>query len=507
VIQYLKELGVTSVELLPVHLFVSDRHLVARGLSNYWGYNTLGFFAPHAPYMADPANGLREFREMVARFHEAGLEVLLDVVYNHTGEGNELGPTLSFRGIDNASYYRLAADSPRYYSNETGTGNTLNTRHPRVTQMITDSLRYWVTDMQVDGFRFDLGTTLGRPDACFDEHSGFLTACIQDPVLSTVKLIAEPWDCGPGGYQVGRFPPGWAEWNDQFRDGTRDFWRGQASAGDLSRLLCASADVFDRRGRKPWSSINFVTSHDGFTLRDLVSYKDRHNDANGEQNTDGNPDNRSENYGVEGPTDDPSIVAMRDRQVRNMLGTLLTAQGTPMLAAGDEFGRTQRGNNNAYCQDNETSWIDWDLAERYGDLTQFVRALTRLRHGCKLVRQTHFLTGTAPDESSPRDVVWIDVDGREMTNDAWSDPSSRAFGMYLSDQSAEPAGATALLLLFDPQPGSRTWTLPVPGENGRWLVRIDATHPENEGGFVHGAAYTSSGPSFAALELVRSARA
>jgi isoamylase len=353
VVQYVKSLGVTSVELLPVHTFINDSHLLEQGLTNYWGYNTIGFFAPDPRYASDVPNSLREFKEMVARFHEAGLEVILDVVYNHTAEGNERGPTLSFKGIDNASYYRLPPDQKRYYVNDTGTGNTVNLSHPRVIQMVTDSLRYWVREMHIDGFRFDLGTILAREPGGFDEQSGFLKACMQDPVLTTVKLIAEPWDCGPGGYQVGGFPPGWAEWNDKFRDTVRDFWRGEAAIAALAPRLCASAEQFNRGGRRAWACVNFVTAHDGFTLNDTVTYNDKHNEANGENGKDGSSDNRSWNHGVEGPTEDADIGELRGRQIRNMLATLILSQGTPMLLAGDEFGRTQTGNNNAYCQDSD----------------------------------------------------------------------------------------------------------------------------------------------------------
>ena len=334
VIEYLRSLGVTTVELMPVHTFVDDAHLLEKGLRNYWGYNSIGFFAPDPRYAADVANSLREFKEMIARLHDGGLEVILDVVYNHTAEGNERGPTLSFKGIDNRSYYRLLPDQPRYYINDTGTGNTLNLSHPRVIQMVADSLRYWVSEMRVDGFRFDLGTILAREPDGFTTESGFLKAVGQDPLLAEVKLIAEPWDCGPGGYQVGGFPPGWAEWNDTFRDTARDFWRGMASAQALAPRLCASPDKFNFRGRKPWASVNFVAAHDGFTLRDLVSYNDKHNEANGEDNRDGHSDNRSWNCGVEGPTDDPEIRALRLRQMRNFLATLMLSQGTPMISGG-----------------------------------------------------------------------------------------------------------------------------------------------------------------------------
>ena len=371
VVKYIKQLGVSSIELLPVHFFINDSHLLETGLTNYWGYNTIGFFAPDTRYAAEPMHPLREFKEMVARFHDAGIEVIMDVVYNHTAEGNERGPTLSFKGIDNATYYRLLPDNPRYYINDTGTGNTLNLSHARVIQMVTDSLRFWAEQTRVDGFRFDLGTILAREPNGFDNQSGFLKACSQDPCLSRIKLIAEPWDLGPGGYQVGAFPPGWAEWNDKFRDTTRKFWIGKAPASALTETLCAWPSIFNRQGRRPWASINFVTAHDGFTLNDLFTYNEKHNEANGEDNRDGNSNNNSWNCGVEGPTDDPKINELRQRQIRNVLATLLLAQGTPMVLAGDEFARTQNGNNNAYCQDNEISWVNWELLEKNQQLATF----------------------------------------------------------------------------------------------------------------------------------------
>ncbi len=376
VVKYIKQLGVSSIELLPVHFFINDSHLLEKGLTNYWGYNTIGFFAPDTRYAADRRHPLREFKEMVARFHDAGIEVIMDVVYNHTAEGNERGPTLSFKGIDNATYYRLLPDNPRYYINDTGTGNTLNLSHARVIQMVTDSLRFWAEQTRVDGFRFDLGTILAREPNGFDNQSGFLKACSQDPCLSRIKLIAEPWDLGPGGYQVGAFPPGWAEWNDKFRDTTRKFWIGNAPAGALTESLCAWPSIFNHQGRRPWASINFVTAHDGFTLNDLFTYNEKHNEANGEDNKDGSSNNNSWNCGVEGPTDDPEINALRQRQIRNVLATLLLAQGTPMVLAGDEFARTQNGNNNAYCQDNEISWVNWELLEKNQHLATFTRRLT-----------------------------------------------------------------------------------------------------------------------------------
>ncbi len=443
----------TTVELLPIHTFMNVSQLLERGLTNYWGYNTIGFFAPDPRYASEPEQSLREFKEMVAQFHDAGLEVILDVVYNHTAEGNERGPTLSFKGIDNASYYRLLPDNSRYYINDTGTGNTVNLSHPAVIQMVTDSLRYWVNELHVDGFRFDLGTILAREPNGFDNQSGFLKACHQDPVLRSVKLIAEPWDCGPGGYQVGGFPPGWAEWNDRYRDVVRDFWKGAASAGDIAQRLCASGDVFNHLGRRPSSCVNFITAHDGFTLNDVVSYNDKHNEANGEENRDGSSDNRSWNCGAEGPTDDPAINQLRARQMRNMLATLLLSQGTPMLLAGDEFGRTQQGNNNAYCQDNAISWVDWKLAASNASLIRLVQKLTALRHKYAILRRNRFLTGAYDEELEVKDLTWINASGAEMKSEDWSDGNMRCFGM-LMDGRARPTGvrqlgteATMLLVL------------------------------------------------------------
>ncbi|MGE0798914.1 MAG: glycogen debranching protein GlgX, partial [Lautropia sp.] len=371
IVEYLQSLGITSIELLPIHTFVNDSYLLEKKLTNYWGYNSIGFFAADPRYFA--TGSIIELKSMVQRLHAAGLEVILDVVYNHTAEGSELGPTLSFRGIDNAAYYRLLPDQPRYYINDTGTGNTLNLTNPRTLKLVTDSLRYWATVIGVDGFRFDLATILARELHGFDEGCGFLDSCLQDPVLASVKLISEPWDCGPGGYQVGRFPPGWAEWNDRFRDNVRSFWKGDpGTVGEFASRLTGSSDLFNYRGRRPWASVNFVAAHDGFTLHDVVSYDHKHNEANGEGGRDGHSDNRTWNCGAEGPTDDPAINALRERQKRNLLTTLLFAQGTPMLLAGDEHGRTQHGNNTAYCQDNEISWVDWKRAAEPAN-----RALTR----------------------------------------------------------------------------------------------------------------------------------
>src|SRR3954468_9073825 len=428
---YLRSLGIPSEELLPIHAFVDDSYLVEKGLRNYWGYNSLAFFAPEPRYLRTPfAN---EFKAMVNQFHAHGVEVILDVVYNHTAEGNELGPTLSFKGIDNASYYRLLPDQQRYYINDTGKGNTLNLSHQRVLQMVTDSLRYWVQEMHVDGFRFDLGTILARDPYGFDEGGGFLDSYPQDPVLSSVKLIAEPWDYGPDGYQVGSFPPGWAEWNDRFRDTVRAFWKGdEGQAAELATRLTASADKFDRRGRKPWASVNFIAAHDGFTLSDLVSYDEKHNAANGEDNRDGHSHNLSWNHGVEGPTDDPEILALRERQKRNMLAMLLLAQGTPMLLAGDEFGRTQKGNNNTYCQDNELNWVDWAGIDAAGQgLAAFARKLIALRQGFAVLRRARFLTGAHDEGAGVKDATWLTPDGTEMDAEHWGDPNTRCFGLLL----------------------------------------------------------------------------
>ena len=477
VIDYVKALGITSIELMPIQSFVNDSLLLERGLTNYWGYNTIGFFAADTRFFADPARGVREFKEMVARFHDAGLEVILDVVYNHTAEGNERGPTLSFKGIDNFSYYRLCPDR-RYYVNDTGTGNTLDLSHPRVIQMVTDSLRYWVLEMHVDGFRFDLGTILAREPDGFDNRSGFLKVCSQDPVLSMVKLIAEPWDCGPGGYQVGRFPPGWAEWNDKFRDTTRDFWRGESSAAELAPRLYGSADLFDHLGRKPYASINFITAHDGFTLNDLVSYNERHNEANGENNQDGHSHNRSWNCGVEGETADVAINALRRRQMRNLLATLLLSQGTPMLLAGDEFARTQRGNNNAYAQDNEISWLDWTLADKNYAQVNFVRQLTNLRARYPILRRSRFLSAKENEAIGLKEITWINAVGEEMEDGQWSDARMQCFGMLL-DGRAQPSGIrqrgidATLLLILNAHHDLVNFVLPGHAGDERWRLLID----------------------------------
>ena len=485
VVDYIRSLGVTSVEFLPIHTFINDNHLLDKRLTNYWGYNTIGFFAPDARYAFEREQTLREFKEMVARLHEGGLEVILDVVYNHTAEGSEHGPTLSFRGIDNCSYYRLLSNNPRYYINDTGTGNTLNVSHGRVIQMVLDSLRYWVEQTKVDGFRFDLGTILAREPNGFDNQSGFLKACTQDPVLNTVKLIAEPWDCGPGGYQVGEFPPGWSEWNDKYRDIVRDFWRSYATPAALSTRLAASPDLFDRLGRKPSACVNFVTAHDGFTLNDIVTYNEKHNEANREENRDGSSDNRSWNCGTEGPTEDAEINRLRERQRRNFLATLLLSQGMPMVLAGDEFGRTQQGNNNAYCQDTEISWLNWNIDEKGSALIQFVRKLTGLRHKYPILRRNRFLTGQYIEEVGVKDVTWINANGSEMTQEQWQDPSMNCFGMLL-DGRAQATGIkkssndATLLLLINGHTDLVEFTLPEYSGGTPWTRLIDTNAPDTD---------------------------
>ena len=478
VLEYIKSLGVTSIELLPIHSFVNDSHLLEKGLTNYWGYNSIGFFAPDPRYASNKLNALREFKEMVACIHQAGLEVILDVVYNHTAEGNESGPTLSFRGIDNSTYYSLIPDKKRYYINDTGTGNTMDLNHARVIQMVTDSLRYWVEQTHVDGFRFDLGTVLARESNGFDRQSGFLRACGQDPVLGTVKLIAEPWDVGPGGYQVGSFPPGWAEWNDKYRDDVRKFWKGESSVADLTERLCASGDLFNKQGRRPWACVNFITAHDGFTLNDLVTYNDKHNEANGEDNKDGNSNTHSWNCGVEGPTEDAEINALRQRQMRNLMATLLLSQGTPMILAGDEFARTQGGNNNAYCQDNGISWLDWNIQEKGRLLTRFVQKLTGLRHKYPILRRNLFLTGDYNEELGVKDVTWINPNGSEMQEHDWADENMRCFGM-LMDGRAQTTGIrqrgreATMLLVINGYRDMVAFTLPECAGGSQWSRLID----------------------------------
>jgi isoamylase len=511
-VQHLQSLGVTSIELLPVHAFANEPHLLEKGMNNYWGYNTIGFFAPHAPYLA--SGKISEFKEMVARLHHAGLEVILDVVYNHSAEGNERGPTLSMRGIDNSTYYRLMPDNKRYYINDSGTGNTLDLGHPCVLQMVTDSLRYWATEMGVDGFRFDLATILARHHDGFDERHGFLVACRQDPVLSKVKLIAEPWDCGPGGYQVGGFPPGWAEWNDQFRDDVRAYWRGdEGKLPELARRLTASGDHFNQRGRRPNASVNFITAHDGFTLRDLVSYNHKHNQANGEDNNDGHDHNLSWNHGHEGPTRDPEIRELRLRQMRNMLSTLVFSQGTPMLLSGDEFGRTQKGNNNVYCQDNELGWIDWNLDDEGRSLLDFTRRIISLRRAYPILRRGRFLVGLYNEDLGVKDVTWLSPSGEEMTEDNWHDPHARCLGM-LMDGRAQPTGIrrpgedATLLLIVNSHSETVNFLLPEVAQGTGWVRLVDTSQPEQRSAELHefGSDFAVCSRSLLLFELQRPAR-
>jgi glycogen operon protein len=482
VIDHLVRIGVTAVELLPVHAFLQDRFLVEKGLTNYWGYSTLAFFAPEPDYLATGA--LNEMRAAIRRLHEAGIEVILDVVYNHTCEGSEMGPTLSWRGLDNASYYRLLPDNPRHCINDTGTGNTVNMSHPRVVQMVMDSLRHWVESFHVDGFRFDLGSILGREDGGFDPGAGFFDALRQDPVLSRVKLISEPWDIGPGGYQLGNHPPGFAEWNDKFRDGVRRFWKGdEGMRSDLAARLTGSSELFDRRRRKPWASVNYIASHDGFPLEDIVSYSERHNAANGEDNRDGHGENHSYNWGVEGETDDPDIAEIRGRLKRAMLATVFFSAGTPMLLAGDEMDRTQRGNNNAYCQDNETSWIDWSRAATADGeaLIRYTARLARLRHRLCPLRPPRFPHGRSEPAPGLSDTQWFGQDGQPMTPDAWRDPIAKTFAMLRADGAAGDGadrGVDTVLLMINADSADQPFTLPATVQN--WTLVLDSANPDED---------------------------
>ena len=481
VIDHLTQLGVTAVELMPVHTFVDDRHLIERGLRNYWGYNSIGFFAPEPRYCATAS--INDFKTMVKTLHSARIEVILDVVYNHTAEGNHLGPTLSFRGIDNPAYYRLVPDDPRYYMDYTGTGNTLNMRHPRVLQLIMDSLRYWVLEMHVDGFRFDLAATLARELHEVDRLGAFLDIIHQDPILSQVKLIAEPWDLGEGGYQVGKFPVGWAEWNDKYRDVVRSYWKGDGGLiGELAYRITGSSDLYARSGRKPYASINFVTAHDGFTLHDLVSYNSKHNEANGEENRDGSDNNRSWNCGVEGPTDDPEVNRLRARQKRNFVATTLLSQGVPMLLAGDEIGRTQAGNNNAYCQDNEISWVDWTPEHMDLDTLGFVRQLIALHKEHAVFRRRKFFQGRKIKGAEIKDIVWLRPDGEEMTDEEWNQDFARCLGVALSgaviDEVTERGQRVKdenFLLLMNAHFEEIHFTLPAPPLGAGWIALIDTS--------------------------------
>jgi glycogen operon protein len=497
VIEYLTRLGVTSVELMPVHSFVDDRQLVERGLRNYWGYNSIGFFALEPRYMA--THSIREFKTMVKTLHSAGLEVILDVVYNHTAEGNHLGPTLSLKGIDNIAYYRLAPENPRYYTDYTGTGNTLNMRHPRVLQLIMDSLRYWVLDMHVDGFRFDLAATLARELHEVDRLGAFLDIIHQDPLLSQVKLIAEPWDLGEGGYQVGNFPVGWAEWNDRYRDTVRSYWKGDGGVvGDLAYRITGSSDLYAHSGRRPYASVNFVTAHDGFTLQDLVSYNEKHNEANGEGNRDGNNDNRSWNCGVEGPTEDPNIQALRAKQKRNLLATLLLSQGVPMLYGGDAIGHTQMGNNNAYCQDNPISWLNWNLQPQDRDLLAFVQRMINLRKRHPVFRRRRFFQGRPIKGANIKDVLWLNPIGNEISEDEWHDGSLHCLGMFLSgqgldetDERGRKLGDENFLVLLNAYHEDVQFTLPSFRPGTRWTAWMDTSR---EAGLRSVDTYDSGAP-------------
>ncbi len=481
-VDYLSDLGITAIELLPIHHFVDEAPVVDRGLVNYWGYNTIAFFAPHWRYFSTGA--IAEFKTMVKVLHEAGIEVILDVVYNHTAEGNHLGPTFSFRGIDNAYYYRLSAEDPRYYVDYTGCGNTFNLHQPRVLQLVLDSLRYWVQEMHVDGFRFDLATVLARgEDGHFDPYSGFLDAVQQDPVLSHVKLVAEPWDIA--GYHLGGFPPGWAEWNDRFRDTVRRFWKGDEGVlAETASRVTGSSDIFNRNGRRTWASVNFITAHDGFTLRDLVSYNEKHNEANQENNQDGNNNNNSWNCGVEGPTDDPKINELRWRQQRNLMATLLLSQGTPMILAGDEIGKTQNGNNNTYCQDNELNWINWEAIDEQGEILRtFVQRVIKLRRDHAVFRRGRFFDGRPTPGSNIKDITWLRPDGEEQTQDDWNDPYARCLGFLLSGEARDyhltavgvPETDNAFLVLMNASPDPIDFLLPEFKHCKRWELLIDTS--------------------------------
>ncbi|MCX7896654.1 MAG: glycogen debranching protein GlgX [Rhodocyclaceae bacterium] len=508
VIDHLKRLGVTAVELMPVHAFIDDRHLVEMGKRNFWGYNTLGYFALEPRYSA--SGSLKEFKTMVKKLHSAGIEVILDVVYNHTAEGNHLGPTLSFKGIDNAVYYRLRPDAPQYYMDYTGCGNTLNLQHPRVLQLVMDSLRYWVEEMHVDGFRFDLASALGREEHAVDRFGAFFDILHQDPVLSRVKLIAEPWDLGEGGYQVGNFPLGWAEWNDRYRDSVRAFWRGDGGLiGEFATRLTGSSDLYARTGRRPYASVNYVTCHDGFTLQDLVSYERKHNEDNGENNRDGSDRNLSANYGVEGPTSDPEINALRNRQKRNLIATLLLSQGVPMLLAGDEIGRTQKGNNNAYCQDNEIGWLDWSKRDAERSFCEFIARVSRLRKEHPVFRRRKFFLGRPIRGLDIKDIVWFKPDGLEMTDIEWQQHFARSLGVFLSgkalddvDREGKPLIDDDFILLFNAHHEPIEFAFPAITRARRWRVEIDTAYHEGlmpDGVLVENDRYRLAGRTLALL--------
>jgi glycogen operon protein len=492
VIEHLQRLGVTAVELMPVHQFVHDAVLVEKGLRNYWGYNSIGYLAPHNEYSSSGQTGnqVQEFKQMVKLLHQAGIEVILDVVYNHTAEGNHMGPVLSFRGIDNAAYYRLDPEDPRHYVDYTGTGNSLNMRNPHVLQIIMDSLRYWVTEMHVDGFRFDLASTLARELHDVDRLSAFFDLIQQDPVVNQVKLIAEPWDVGEGGYQVGNFPPQWSEWNGKYRDAVRDFWRGEdQSLAEMGYRLSGSSDLYGGTGRSPFASINFITAHDGFTLADLVSYNDKHNEANGEDNQDGESHNRSWNCGVEGPTDDLEVLACREKQKRNFLATLFLSQGVPMLLGGDEMGRTQGGNNNAYCQDNDVSWFHWEDERDNWALLEFTEKLSKLRHDHPVFRRRRFFQGRPIHGSDVVDIAWFKPDGDQMSEDDWAKGYARAISVFLNGEAipspsprGEPVQDDSFFMLFNGSDDVVSFRFPEGAWGDRWDVILDTAAPLVEPG-------------------------
>src|SRR5579871_3148811 len=509
-VRHLQELGVTAVELMPVHHHLDDRHLVEKKLTNYWGYNTLAYFAPEGHYAPaqDPLTAVQHFKMMVRALHAAGIEVILDVVYNHTAEGNQMGPTISWRGIDNASYYRLSPKDPRYYMDFTGCGNTLNMTHPRVLQLIMDSLRYWVTEMHVDGFRFDLASTLARELYEVNKLGAFFDIIAQDPILSQVKLIAEPWDVGPGGYQVGNFPPGWAEWNGKYRDNVRRFWKGDGgTANEFATRLSGSSDLYEQSGRLPHASINFITCHDGFTLQDLVSYNQKHNEANGENNRDGTNDNLSWNCGVEGPTNDPAILALRERQKRNLIATLFLSQGVPMICGGDELSHTQRGNNNAYCQDNETTWLNWDLNEIQQRFLNFVRMVTEIWQRQPVFQRRRFFLGRKIRGSDIKDISWFDPSGQEMSDEAWGAGFVRCLGVRLAgdligdvDERGEPVMGETLLLLLNAHHDVIPFTLPATKDEHHWECLFDTANERVDPlAYPGGQKYALQGRSLAVL--------
>ncbi len=514
-LDHFRSLGVTAVELLPVHHHVDEHRLAPLGLTNYWGYNPLAYSAPEPRYATGtaPETAIREFKSMVKALHAAGIEVLLDVVYNHTAEGDTHGPTVSMRGIDNASYYRLGEHDKRVCIDFTACGNTLNTHHPRVLQLVMDSLRYWVTEMHVDGFRFDLAATLGRGHDAFDKFGAFFGVLRQDPALSQVKLIAEPWDIGAGGYQLGNFPSGWSEWNGRFRDEARQVWKGEAGPSPLATRLAGSSDLFNRDGRTPQASINFITAHDGFTLHDLVSYNRKHNEANGEENRDGENHNNSWNNGVEGPADDPAIHRLRYRQKRNLLATLLLSQGVPMLVAGDEMGRTQLGNNNAYCQDNELTWLDWSLTPDNKDLLQFARYLTQLRREEPSLRRCSFFTGEKIPDPGIKDVTWFDDAGVELEGDVWGQQGPVRLGARIAGEPIEEASGGAarsdtLFVMVNTRPDPARFVLPDISESERWERLFDTNDPKWNRRFIcRGRAYRVHGRSCALFRLGKVRRA